>query len=240
MRYYEALSRLRTEEGDIIPAADFIDYAESVGLMPKIDNLLLFRCVQVMRRLQLKNRDVGLFCNVSASTLSDPVFFRQFLDFMDANRALAPALMFEFTQEAYRAFGPLEHEGLAALAERGFRFSMDHVADLRMEPKELADRSFRFLKVPATLLLNPAVCGQERHPSRRSRRPAGALRHRSHRRAHRKREHGGRSARLRRALRSGLPVLAAAAGAGRGLARRGRRVECGRRGGHELAATGTG
>ena len=166
VRYYEALSRLRTEEGDIIPAGDFIDYAESVGLMPKIDNLLLFRCVQVTRRLQLKSRDVGLFCNISASTLSDPSFFRQFLDFMDANRALGAALMFEFTQSAYRAFGPLEHESLAALAERGFRFSMDHVTDLRMEPKELADRSFRFLKVPAKLLLNPAAAAQsDIHPA---------------------------------------------------------------------------
>ena len=165
VRYYEALSRLRSEEGDIIPAGDFIDYAESVGLMPKIDNLLLFRCVQVTRRLQLKNRDVGLFCNVSASTLRDPVYFRQFLDFMDANRALAPVLMFEFTQTAYRGFGPLEHEALAALAERGFRFSMDHVGDLRMEPKELAERSFRFLKVPAALLLNPALASQsDIHP----------------------------------------------------------------------------
>jgi cyclic-di-GMP phosphodiesterase TipF (flagellum assembly factor) len=165
VRYYEALSRLRTEDGDVITAGDFIEYAESVGMMPKIDNLLLFRCVQVTRRLQLKSRDVGLFCNVSASTLCDPTFFRQFLDFMDANRALANALMFEFTQSAYRAFGPIEHESLAALSERGFRFSMDHVTDLRMEPKELADRSFRFLKVPAKLLLNPAASAQsDIHP----------------------------------------------------------------------------
>ena len=56
--------------------------------MPKIDNLLLFRCVQVVRRLQLKNREVGLFCNISASTLTDAAQFRQFLDFIDANRAL--------------------------------------------------------------------------------------------------------------------------------------------------------
>ena len=165
VRYYEAVSRLRTEEGDIIPAGDFIEVAEDFGLMPKIDNLLVFRCVQVTRRLQLKSRDVGLFCNISASTLTDVTFFKQFLDFMDANRALSGALMFEFTQEAYRNFGPIEHESLAALAERGFRFSMDHVADLRMEPKELADRAFRFLKVPAKLLLNKAANAQsDIHP----------------------------------------------------------------------------
>jgi cyclic-di-GMP phosphodiesterase, flagellum assembly factor TipF len=165
VRYYEALTRLRSEDGDIIPAGDFIEYAESFGLMPKIDNLLLFRGVQVTRRLQLKSRDVGVFCNISAATLTDPSFFKQFLDFMDANRALSNALMFEFTQIAYRGFGPLEHESLAALAELGFRFSMDHVADLRIEPKELADRSFRFLKVPAKFLLNPATGAQsDIHP----------------------------------------------------------------------------
>ncbi|MGE0060683.1 MAG: EAL domain-containing protein [Xanthobacteraceae bacterium] len=155
VRFYEAMSRLRAENGDIMPAADFIDFAEAAGLMPKIDNLLLFRCVQVVRRLQLKNRDVGLFCNVSSTTLSDATYFQQFLDFMEANRALAPAMMFEFTQQAYRSFGPIEHESLSALAERGFRFSLDHVEDLRIEPRELADRSFKFIKVPAKLLLNP-------------------------------------------------------------------------------------
>jgi cyclic-di-GMP phosphodiesterase TipF (flagellum assembly factor) len=165
VRYYEALSRLRTEESEIIPAGEFIDYAEAVGLMPKIDNLLLFRCVQVTRRLQLKSRDVGVFCNISGSTLTDAAHFKQLLDFMDANRALANALVFEFTQEAYRSFGPMENEGLSALAERGFRFSMDHVTDLRMEPKELADRWFRFLKVPAKLLLNKAATAQsDIHP----------------------------------------------------------------------------
>jgi cyclic-di-GMP phosphodiesterase, flagellum assembly factor TipF len=154
VRYYEAVSRLRTDTGDIIPAVDFVDVAESVGLMPKIDNLAVFRCVQVVRRLLLKSRDVGLFCNLSAATLNDPVMFQQLLDFMDANRVLAGSLVFEFKQEAYRNFGPIEHECLAALAERGFRFSMDHVTDLQMSPNELADRSFRFLKVPAQLLLN--------------------------------------------------------------------------------------
>src|SRR5512132_416997 len=33
VRYYEALSRLRTEDGEVVPAIDFIDIAESIGLM---------------------------------------------------------------------------------------------------------------------------------------------------------------------------------------------------------------
>ena len=159
VRFYEAVSRLRTEDGDIIPAADFIEDAEAAGLMPKIDNLLLFRSVQVMRRLQLKNREVGLFCNISALSLSDSFYFQQFVEFMDANRALAPNLIFEFSQAAVRNFGPIENEALSALAERGFRFSMDNVTDLRLDPQDLRERSFRFLKAPAKLMLNraPAV-----------------------------------------------------------------------------------
>ena len=65
--------------------------------------------------------------------------------------------MFEFTHAAVRAMGPIEHESLAALAERGFRFSMDNLTDLRLEPRELTERGFRFIKASAALLLNRAT-----------------------------------------------------------------------------------
>ena len=153
VRYYEALSRLKADNGDMVVAGDFLKFAEAGGLMPKLDNLSVLRCVQVVRRLLLKNRDIGLFCNLSSATLTDSGFPR-FLEFVEANRAIAPALVFEFTQEAVRAMGPIEHESLAALAERGFRFSMDNLTDLRVEPRELTERGFRFIKAPAALLLN--------------------------------------------------------------------------------------
>jgi cyclic-di-GMP phosphodiesterase TipF (flagellum assembly factor) len=153
VRYYEAMSRLKGDNGEVVAAGDFLAHAEAGGLMPKLDNLSVLRCVQVVRRLLLKNRDIGLFCNLSGETLTGGGF-PQFLEFMDANRAIAPLLVFEFTQGAIRAMGPIEHESLAALAARGFHFSMDNVADLRVEPRELADRGFRFIKVPAPLLLN--------------------------------------------------------------------------------------
>jgi len=156
IRYYEGVTRLRTELGEVLLPADYLPYAEHGGLMPTIDNLLLFRCVQVLRRLLQKNGELALFCNISGTSLLDGEFFPQFAEFMEANRALAPSLIFEFSQRTVREMGPIEHESLAVLSRMGFRFSMDRVEDLRIEPRDLAERGFRFIKVPGSLLLSRA------------------------------------------------------------------------------------
>src|SRR5499427_1653585 len=153
LRYYEALARLKTDSGELVAAGEFLSEAEAAAVMPRIDYLAAARSVQIVRRLLLQKREVGLFCNLSAATLVDPGF-AQFLELMDANRAIAAALVFEFSQSAVRAMGAIEHASLAALAERGFRFSMDNLTDLRVNAHDLNERGFRFVKVPAPLLFN--------------------------------------------------------------------------------------
>lgn len=153
VRAYEVVTRLRDNADQAIPAETYLPIAETAGLMGRIDNAILLRAVQVVRRLLVRNKDVGLFVNIAGATLSDKAAFAQCLDFLEANRALAPSLILEFRQSALRSLGPIETEHLAALAQRGFRFSIDHVTDLRFEPRELADRGVRFIKVPASLLL---------------------------------------------------------------------------------------
>ena len=166
VRYYEAVTRLRDDKDQVLVADDFITTAESAGLIGRIDHSVMLRCVQVLRRLMVRNKDVGVFCNVSATTLTNPTHFAQCLDFLEANRALAPSFVLEFKQATLRKFGPNETENLAALAQRGFRFSIDHVTDLRFEPRELADRGVRFIKVPASLLLDPKQSStSDIHPS---------------------------------------------------------------------------
>ncbi|TPQ32648.1 diguanylate phosphodiesterase [Bradyrhizobium guangdongense] len=166
VRFYEAVTRLRDERDQLIAAEEFISVAEASGLIGRIDNMVMLRCVQVLRRLMVRNKDVGVFCNVAASTLGNSTTFSQCLDFLEANRALASALVLEFKQSTFRNLGPAETENLAALAQRGFRFSIDHVTDLRIEPRELADRGVRFIKVPASLLLDPRQAStSDIHPS---------------------------------------------------------------------------
>lgn len=166
VRFYEAVTRVRDERDQLIAAEEFISIAEASGLIGRIDNMVLLRCVQVLRRLMVRNKDVGVFCNVAASTLGNSTTFAQCLDFLEANRALAPSLVLEFKQSTFRGLGAAETENLAALAQRGFRFSIDHVTDLRIEPRELADRGVRFIKVPASLLLDPKQAStSDIHPS---------------------------------------------------------------------------
>jgi cyclic-di-GMP phosphodiesterase TipF (flagellum assembly factor) len=166
VRFYEAVTRLRDDKDQVLTADDFIATAEAAGLIGRIDHMVMLRCVQVLRRLMVRNKEVGVFCNVSAATLGHPVNFAQCLDFLEANRALAPSFVLEFKQATFRNLGPTETEHLAALSQRGYRFSIDHVSDLRIEPRELADRSVRFIKVPAALLLDPRQSStSDIHPS---------------------------------------------------------------------------
>ncbi|SDI34158.1 MULTISPECIES: EAL domain-containing protein [Bradyrhizobium] len=166
VRFYEAVTRLRNEKDEVLAADDFIAIAEAGGLIGRIDHMVMLRCVQVLRRLMVRNKEVGIFCNVSAATLGNPANFAQCLDFLEANRALAPSFVLEFKQATFRNLGPTETEHLAALSQRGYRFSIDHVSDLRLEPRELADRGVRFIKVPAALLLDPRQStASDIHPS---------------------------------------------------------------------------
>jgi cyclic-di-GMP phosphodiesterase TipF (flagellum assembly factor) len=166
VRFYEAVTRLRDDTDQILAADDFIAVAEAAGLIGRIDHMVMLKCVQVLRRLMVRNKDVGIFCNVAASTLGNPATFAQCLDFLEANRALASSFVLEFKQATFRNLSPNETENLAALAQRGFRFSIDHVTDLRIEPRELADHGVRFIKVPAGLLLDQKqTSAADIHPS---------------------------------------------------------------------------
>lgn len=152
VRYYEALSRLRAEDGSLIMPAQYMKVAAPAGLMSVVDNLLLFRCVQIVRRLVQKHREIGVFCNISGETLSDEEFFPQFLEYMHHNRDLSPQIVFEFAQGAIAKAGAKGEQNLSYLASLGFALSMDHVETLGMDFAKLKTLGFKHIKVRADML----------------------------------------------------------------------------------------
>jgi len=153
LRFYEALSRLRSEDGTIIMPAQYMKVAGPVGLMSVVDNLLLFRCVQIVRKMIHKSRGIGVFCNISGETLADAEFFPQFLEFMHHNRDLSTQIVFEFDQRAVLNAGQKGEENLLYLSSLGFALSMDHVETLAMDFEHLKRLGFRHVKVRASTLI---------------------------------------------------------------------------------------
>jgi cyclic-di-GMP phosphodiesterase TipF (flagellum assembly factor) len=158
-RFFECYSRIKAADGKILVPEQYIEIAERHGLVTAIDNMLLFRCIQLLRKLRKANANVGFFLNISQRTLADRDFFREFINLMAQNAELAPAIVFEFSQKAWDSADNTLHRDLDRLAQLGYRFSLDKVTDLDIDVPSLSSRHFRFIKVEATRLAQAAASG---------------------------------------------------------------------------------
>ena len=158
--FYEGYTRIRTADGQVIAPAQFLSAAEEAGLIADVDNLLLLRCVQIVRRLTKQDKRVGVFCNVSIRSLADEDFFPAFLDFLRRNSDLSGALIFELSRAAFEGRSAVAARNMARLSDYGFRFSLDGVEDLSVDLAELQRAGVRYLKVAGTRLIE-AVNGGE-------------------------------------------------------------------------------
>lgn len=152
-RYYECFSRIRSADGAIVTPEQYLELARDHGMLRSIDNMLLFRCIQLVRKAQRRNHNLGFLCNISMETLGDRLFFKQFIGFMEENRDLSSRLIFEVSQPDIDAQWDSFAEDLDKLARLGFRFSMDHVQHLGLDLALMASRNFSFVKVSAATLL---------------------------------------------------------------------------------------
>ena len=156
-RYYECFSRLSSAEGVVVVPEQYIAIAEREGLMTAIDNMLLFRCIQLVRRIQRTSQNVGFFCNVAANTLQDGDFFSDFVEYLENNPDLAPNLVFEFSQASVRDMGDTEARMLGRLASLGCRVSMDRVRDLSIDVGALVRLHVSFVKIDVARLLTDDI-----------------------------------------------------------------------------------
>ena len=167
VRFYEAVTRLRDDKDQILAADDFIgdrrsrradrahrphgDAALCPGAAPPDGAQQGSR--RVLQRLRGDARQPRRISrNASISSKPTARWRRPSCSNSSSRRSAISARPRSSTSPA--------------LAQRGYRFSIDHVTDLRIEPRELADRGVRFIKVPAALLLDPKQSStSDIHPS---------------------------------------------------------------------------
>ncbi|KCZ47629.1 MULTISPECIES: EAL domain-containing protein [unclassified Hyphomonas] len=152
--FYEGFTRLRRPDGSLILPAEFLDAGRRANLMGQIDNFTLFRCVQIVRRLAERDRRVGVFCNIAASSLEDSTFFPLFLEFMTENRDLSGAVIFEIRADRFETRSRTMRDNMDKLTELGFRFSIDHAPDLGLDLPRLQSAGVRFVKMNGAALID--------------------------------------------------------------------------------------
>jgi len=98
--HYEALIRIREDNGDLVLPSPFIAVAEKTGLIHDIDHMVLRKAISELQYQAEKGREIVLAINLSAHSFSDP----QLLPLLDRLLSLTniePSnIIFEITETA--------------------------------------------------------------------------------------------------------------------------------------------
>lgn len=153
-RMYEVFGRIRADSGVSLPAARYIKLAQREHLIPAIDNLLLLRCLQILRDRTGDDSGAPFILNITAATLNDRGFMGDLIAFLSQNRRTAGRLVFEMSQEEMDALAGESLLILDGLSKLGCRFSMDRVRRRQIDISALRQRHIRFIKIDAAWILN--------------------------------------------------------------------------------------
>ncbi len=125
VHHYEALARMRGEDGNILPPSSFIETAERFGLIGAIDRMIAEKVIKLQAETNRRGAPVSFGLNLSGKNLGD----EELLSFLKARIIEAGAkpdhLTFEITETA--AVRDMERaiKFIRALEETGCSFSLD-------------------------------------------------------------------------------------------------------------------
>jgi cyclic-di-GMP phosphodiesterase TipF (flagellum assembly factor) len=150
---YEAFARLPSRSGTYLTASRYLNQANKEGLIPNIDNLLLLRCLSMIRDPENLAPGTAFIINISPATIRDKHFMEDLITFLSKDRKLASCLIFELPQLCLSSLTAKECKILEALSIIGCRFSVDRVRSKVLNLNLMQKRKICFLKLDANWLL---------------------------------------------------------------------------------------
>jgi cyclic-di-GMP phosphodiesterase, flagellum assembly factor TipF len=156
IRFYEVLARLRLADGTLLAPVEFLPILECSGRAADFDRRILIRSMAVAGHLMARGSEAIVGVNLSAHAVVEPGFLWSLAGLLDSSPEILGRIVLELPQHSWRHLDADLKAALATLRERGVPFSLDRAADLRFDPKALADLGIRFMKLPAGLMINAA------------------------------------------------------------------------------------
>ncbi|MFK7866986.1 MAG: EAL domain-containing protein [Alphaproteobacteria bacterium] len=151
--FQECFTRLYDEDGMEIGPERFLAVAVSQGLMPTIDQLSLYFLLEYLTKIVNRQENNSYFCNISAHTIGNPVFFKAFLSQLEANPSVTAKLIIEISQTDIEQGGVALLQSIKNLKQVGFRLSMDQVFHAEHGIDLALRLGFDFIKLRAPTLM---------------------------------------------------------------------------------------
>ncbi|MDP4014389.1 MAG: EAL domain-containing protein [Candidatus Nanopelagicales bacterium] len=144
---YEALLRLRTADGRILPPLDFLDLARSAGLMPTIDKLVLRQVLRDASKGSLPAPAAGVAVNIEAEELKDLDLASHVLGELQSSGVDPLRLTIEVTESALLMFDDEVLSNVRSLRDAGVRIAIDDFGTGYSSLSQLRNLSADILKI---------------------------------------------------------------------------------------------
>jgi diguanylate cyclase (GGDEF)-like protein/PAS domain S-box-containing protein len=122
----EILVRIRDDNGNIVLPSQFMEFAESLGLVQEIDMRVVERLIEYLRQPENQGQKVRYFVNLSRVSISDQHWVRKFYNMLAASGITQHnQLVFEITETAAMTDVDVTQQFIRELKQLGCRFALD-------------------------------------------------------------------------------------------------------------------
>ena len=160
-RFSQCSIYLHPADGAAIGPDHYFAAGRRSGLETEIDNMLLFRSIQILRKAQQQNYSTAYFCTISSRSLNDRKFFPDFLAYLGKCTDLAPNVVFDISQKDLVRTKKDVAADLRMLVASGFRLCLTDVDDIDLDVPTLSEHGVRFVRLDAGILMPAAKFDME-------------------------------------------------------------------------------
>jgi diguanylate cyclase (GGDEF)-like protein/PAS domain S-box-containing protein len=121
----EVLVRIRDENGSLVLPSQFIEYAESLGMVQEIDMRVVERLIEYLKATDQAGSRLRYFVNLSRVSISDQHWVRKFHNMLAGSDITHNQLVFEITETAAMSDVDLTLQFIKELKAMGCRFALD-------------------------------------------------------------------------------------------------------------------
>lgn len=151
---YELMPKLRTDDGVLHDAEDFLHHEDQTGTISELEQFLIKQAASIVHRANITGDPTNLFVPISMSLLRDKQRCISVASLLNSNRAVAASLVLTLPEASYDVLSSADRLSLDELAKSGAKICLDHVRSLRLSFQQMSERGVKYVKADAQAFIN--------------------------------------------------------------------------------------